>query len=245
MCSTCRKAFSGQSRSQRGSLRRSLGLQVSKPKARKVHLHDGPLRPTTGLMPQDDCHAPPMVPIPARGLIGSGCTTSACLRLMGREASYSKESVSRWCAIDLPWGQTRKGTSAAKVSPFSYMYVAELPLQHVTGRHDRPQGSSKLGSWRSSQRRGCPIVRACIVRYPNVSPPHYGALLVGDGVSLPILPQFGCDECILTHVTSYKPQTGGKSWAKPLGSSWYVTPLLWDTPRARGQRVPGRLQVLL
>ena len=52
---------------------------------------------------------------------------------------------------------------------------------------------------------------------------------MGDGVSLPIPPQFGCDECILTHITSYQNQKRGKSRAKPLGSSWYLTPLLWDT----------------
>ena len=34
---------------------------------------------------------------------------------------------------------------------------------------------------------------------------------VGDGVSLSIPPQFGCDECILTHVTSYQNQRGQKS----------------------------------
>ena len=77
---------------------------------------------------------------------------------------------------------------------------------------------------------GCPTVRGCIVRYPYVSPPHYGALFVGDGVSLPIPPQFGCDECILTHITLYLNQKRGKSRAKLVGSSWYLTPLLWDTP---------------
>ena len=77
---------------------------------------------------------------------------------------------------------------------------------------------------------GCPTVRGCIVRYPYVSPPYYGALFVGDGVSLPIPPQFGCDECILTHITLYLNQKGGKSRAKLVGSSWYLTPLLWDTP---------------
>ena len=76
---------------------------------------------------------------------------------------------------------------------------------------------------------GCPTVRGCIVRYPYVSPPYYGALFVGDGVSLPIPPQFGCDECILTHITLYLNQKGGKSRAKLVGSSWYLTPLLWDT----------------
>ena len=78
---------------------------------------------------------------------------------------------------------------------------------------------------------GCPTVRGCIVRYPYVSPPYYGALFVGDGVSLPIPPQFGCDECILTHITLYLNQKGGKSRAKLVGSSWYLTPLLWDTPQ--------------
>ena len=53
---------------------------------------------------------------------------------------------------------------------------------------------------------------------------------MGDGVSLPIPPQFGCDECILTHITLYLNQKGGKSRAKLVGSSWYLTPLLWDTP---------------
>ena len=48
---------------------------------------------------------------------------------------------------------------------------------------------------------GCPTVRGCIVRYPYVSPPYYGALFVGDGVSLPIPPQFGCDECISDPLT--------------------------------------------
>ena len=81
-----------------------------------------------------------------------------------------------------------------------------------------------------SVKMGCPTVRGCIVRYPNVTPPYYGALFVGDGVSLPTPPQFGCDECILTRVTSYQNRKGGKSWAKQLGSSWYLTPLLWDTP---------------
>ena len=76
---------------------------------------------------------------------------------------------------------------------------------------------------------GCPTVRGRIVRYPYVSPPYYGALFVGDGVSLPIPPQFGCDECILTHITLYLNQKGGKSRAKLVGSSWYLTPLLWDT----------------
>ena len=58
-----------------------------------------------------------------------------------------------------------------------------------------------------------------------------GALFVGDGVSLPIPPQFGCDECILTHITWYLNQKRGKSRrAKLVGSSWYLTPLLWDTP---------------
>ena len=86
---------------------------------------------------------------------------------------------------------------------------------------------------------GCPTVRGCIVRYPNVTPPYYGALFVGDGVSLPTPPQFGCDECILTRVTSYQNRKGGKRWAKQLGSSWYLTPLLWDTPYSRvGSRVP-------
>ena len=53
---------------------------------------------------------------------------------------------------------------------------------------------------------------------------------MGDGVSLPIPPQFGCDECILTHITLYLNQKGGKGRAKLVGSSWYLTPLLWDTP---------------
>ena len=53
---------------------------------------------------------------------------------------------------------------------------------------------------------------------------------MGDGVSLPIPPQFGCDKCILTHITLYLNQKGGKSRAKLVGSSWYLTPLLWDTP---------------
>ena len=78
---------------------------------------------------------------------------------------------------------------------------------------------------------GCPTVRGCIVRYPYVSSPYYGALFVGDGVSLPIPPQFGCDECILTHITLYLNQKRGKSRAKSVGSSWYLTPLLWDTPQ--------------
>ena len=56
---------------------------------------------------------------------------------------------------------------------------------------------------------------------------------MGDGVSLPIPPQFGCDECILTHITLYLNQKGGKSRAELVGSSWYLTPLLWDTPWAR------------
>ena len=54
---------------------------------------------------------------------------------------------------------------------------------------------------------------------------------MGDGVSLPIPPQLGCHECILTHITLYLNQKGGKSRAKLVGSSWYLTPLLWDTPR--------------
>ena len=86
---------------------------------------------------------------------------------------------------------------------------------------------------------GCPTVRGCIVRYPYVSPPYYGALFVGDGVSLPIPPQFGCDECILTHITLYLNQKGGKSRAKLVGSSWYLTPLLWDTPGGRGRGPRG------
>ena len=57
---------------------------------------------------------------------------------------------------------------------------------------------------------------------------------MGDGVSLPIPPQFGCDECILTHITLYLNQKGGKSRAKLVGSSWYLTPLLWDTPDRPG-----------
>ena len=54
---------------------------------------------------------------------------------------------------------------------------------------------------------------------------------MGDGVSLPVPPQFGCDECILTHITLYLNQKRGKSRAKLVGSSWYLTPLLWDTPQ--------------
>ena len=57
---------------------------------------------------------------------------------------------------------------------------------------------------------------------------------MGDGVSLPIPHQFGCDECILTHITLYLNQKRGKSRAKLVGSSWYVTPLLWDTPHTPG-----------
>ena len=53
---------------------------------------------------------------------------------------------------------------------------------------------------------------------------------MGDGVSLPIPPQLGCDECILTHITLYLNHKRGKRRAKLVGSSWYLTPLLWDTP---------------
>ena len=62
---------------------------------------------------------------------------------------------------------------------------------------------------------------------------------MGDGVSLPIPPQFGCDECILTHITLYLNQKGGKSRAKLVGSSWYLTPLLWDTPLDLGAVLGG------
>ena len=88
--------------------------------------------------------------------------------------------------------------------------------------------------------------KGCIDRYPYVSPPYYGALFVGDGVSLPIPPQFGCDECILTHITLYLNQKGGKSRAKLVGSSWYLTPLLWDTPKApcKGPQVLQHMCVL-
>ena len=63
---------------------------------------------------------------------------------------------------------------------------------------------------------------------------------MGDGVSLPIPPQFGCDECILTHITLYLNQKGGKSPAKLVGSSWYLTPLLWDTPSDYIAEVMGK-----
>ena len=77
---------------------------------------------------------------------------------------------------------------------------------------------------------GCPIVKPCIVKYPYVDPRYYGALFVGDGVSLPIPPQFGCDECIVTHIASYQNREGGNNRAKPLGSTRYLSPLLWTTP---------------
>ena len=93
--------------------------------------------------------------------------------------------------------------------------------------HSRPLSLLRFSLWPATEE----LFRACFVQAFNyVSPPYYGAFFVGDGVSLPILPQFWCDECILTHVTSYQNPEGGKSWAKPLGSSWYLTPLLWQTP---------------
>ena len=77
---------------------------------------------------------------------------------------------------------------------------------------------------------GCPTVRGCIVRCPNVNLPYYGALFVGDGVSLPIPPQFGCDECGLTHVTSYQNHKGGKSRGKTIMIKLVYDPLTVGHP---------------
>ena len=44
-----------------------------------------------------------------------------------------------------------------------------------------------------------------------MSPPYYGALFVGNVVSLPIPPQLRCDEYILTRVALYQNQKGGKT----------------------------------
>ena len=109
--------------------------------------------------------------------------------------------------------------------------LSQQPAEYMASSHtDIPIMHCENPSPQDGPDMGCPTVRGCIVRYPYVSPPYYGALFVGDGVSLPIPPQFGRDECILTHITLYLNQKRGKSRAKLVGSSWYLTPLLWDTP---------------
>ena len=112
-----------------------------------------------------------------------------------------------FCRIFYTPSSCWKGDSSTRFAPFPHPLCAlcALGVSHSKGVHSNPY----------------------------VSPPYYGALFVGDGVSLPIPPQFGRDECILTHITLYLNQKGGKSRAKLVGSSWYLTPLLWDTPFLR------------
>ena len=156
----------------------------------------------------------------------------------------------RWPPIDLaggsehPLGWAPRPPQAG--APGSPNTMAPLrPYRRLGTPPGLGSPSPQAGAPGSPTTMGCPTVRGCIVRYPNVTPPYYGALFVGHGVSLPTPPQFGCDECILTRVTSYQNRKGGKRWAKQLGSSWYVTPLLWDTsngpprPYRRLQTPPG------
>ena len=126
-----------------------------------------------------------------------------------------------WCLLSGPFGFL--------ILPLSLQDVILLAFRELNAEilYTRPMHFLYMGS---PVNTGSFTVRGCIVSYPYVGPPYYGALFMGDGVSLPIPRQFGCDECILTHVTLYLNQKGGKSWAKLVGSSWYLTPLLWDTP---------------